>query len=732
MRSRDVLILGTAGVSILAVVLLLTGVPALPTLMLVLFVLWQAVAGVIVWRWLRPKAPLLEVAGAALAVGTALAALSGLATATAGLGPWGWAVPSAAAAAVWLARHRRRVVDERGLGDPLDAPAVWGLAAAVVPGLAILAYALRSYPLTWDGSWTAYHPDMPFFEALSTSLARFGAFESPFMSDGLVRYHWLSYAWAGQLTVAADAVPFVTITRVLPVVALLGSAAMVVSWTRQLSPRSWTPVLAGLLLSLGGFTGAVFGGVLTMDSPSQSMSVLWLIAFCMAVIHVTTSQVRLLPAALLVGVLSLSLIGGKVSAAAPAVAGVLLMTAVQWVRRDVPRRRSVWVLVATLLGAMAGFAAFLSGSLGGGGLTIGSLVNKASSQQGLNPIDTKYAVVAGTAILLLAVVPRWAGILWLLTRREWRWRPEVMLSVGLAGSSLAALVAFNSFNEVWFSSTVSGPLAAITAVGAGSALDHLSPRARPTARAILTVAGVLAAAMFATVWVLWATGASGGNVWVPTLRWLGPIAAWLLALVLGAFLGAWGRGRLSLSGLAAGAALLLVLVSVPGRLLGAGTGLIAIQENGLRNEWFSLGSSDYAPGPDMTPLDDWTSTRMDAARWLWDNSAPTDLLATNITFGPFVAGVSHLPTYVSARWYQTPYGPPWMSPELLTREERAWAFIDTPSTQTLSPLCDAGVRWLWIDVGRTEQRDWEPFARTVVQNDDTIIAEVDPSACAQT
>jgi len=719
-----------AGVVTLTAVPMLTGVPAPTAALLTVFVMWQAVAGVAVWRWLRPTASLLEVAGAALAVGTALAALSGLLTSTLGLGPWGWAVPSVAAGLVWLLRRRRTAAGTEAPAPTIDRPSLWGLVAGVVPGLAILAYALRLYPLTWTGSWTGYHPDMPFFEALSTSLARFGAFESPFMVDGVVRYHWLSYAWAGQLTVAADAEPVVTITRVLPVVALLGCAAMVAAWTRSLSPQAWTPTLAGLLLSIGGFVGAVFGGVLTMDSPSQSMSVLWLMAFVIAVVHVTTSQVRLLPASLFVGTLSLAMIGGKVSAAAPAVAAVIVMAGVQIVRGDVPRHRALWTLAATVLGSATGFALFLSGSVGGGGLTIGSLVDRAASQQGLNPIDTKYAVVAGTLILVLAVLPRWAGVLWLLTRREWRWRPEVTLSVGLGASSIAALLAFNSFNEVWFSSTVSGPLAAVTAVGTGSAVSYLSSRPRPSARAVLVAAIVFAAAVYVVVWWLWATGASGGNTFTPTLRWLGPVAAGVLAAVAGLLLSWWGRGRIGVVGILAGSVVVLVLLSVPGRLLGAGTGLVGIQENGLRDEWFSVGDSTYLKGPDYGPIEDWTSTRMDAARALRDAADPSDVLATNLTFGPFVAGVTQLPTFVSARWYQTPYGLPWMVEELLLREQQSWRFIDDPTEMSLVPLCEAGVRWLWIDLARTEARDWAPYAVTVLENEDTAVAEIDRAACS--
>ena len=707
-------------------VLTVSGSPLITSLLLSILVVFQAVSGAALWRVVRPQAPPLEHAGAALAVGTAFAALAGIATATLGWGSWGWAVPSVVALAFI---GRSRFLTAPSSRSSWDKPTVLGLTAALVPGLAIVAYALRLYPLAWTGTWGRYHPDMPFFEAISIHIANFGPFSTPFLTEGAVRYHWLSYAWAGQLTLAADAAPFITITRVLPVVALAGSAAMVASWTRQLSKRSWTPTLAGLLLSLGGFTGAVFGGVLTMDSPSQSMSVLWLIAFSIAVVHLVQNRNSLWLSIPFVGLMSFALVGAKVSAAAPAVAGVLLMTAVEALRRRTKSLQAIWLAVATAVGTGLGFAFFLAGSLGGGGLTIGSLVDKASSQQGLNPTDTRYAVVAGTAILVLAVLPRWAGVFWLASQREWRWRPEVTYSLGLAISSIGALIAFNSFNEVWFSSTVSGPLAAISAVGAGDALSRISRHSDRSPWTLILVTTAIAALIFAGIWQLWSTGASGGNVWVPTLRWLGPILAWIVAILAGLVIAWFCLKHLSFHGTIAAAVAVLVFVSVPGRLLGLGTGLVATQENGLRNEWFSVGQIKYALGRDKQAPEEWSDAQLRAAAWLRANAESSDLLGTNLTLGTLVPAITHLPTYVSGIGYQSPYGYPSMSPVLLAHEEQVWDFIENPSMQAVQPLCDANVRWLWIDLSRTDRRDWQPFYSTQVTEPDTVIAELDSSQC---
>jgi len=256
-------------------------------------------------------------------------------------------------------------------------------------------------------------------------------------------------------------------------------------------------------------------------------------------------------------------------------------------------------------------------------------------------------------------------------------------------------------------------------------------RARPGTVALLAVAGVCAGVAFGIVWALWLTGPSGGNVFIPTLRWLGPVAAVGVALIAGCGLAWWGNGRLRLRGALAGVALILVLVSVPGRLLGIGTGQIGSLSNGIRTEWFSFGSEFPLPVIDTTVITDWTSTRMDAAAWLSDRAAPDDLLATNLTRGAFVSGVTRLPTFVSAIGYQAPYGFPEAQATLLDRERQAWEFIDRPAAASLRPLCRDQVRWLWIDPALTAARSWEPWAAVVLEHPDVILARIDAGACQQ-
>ncbi len=709
----------------LPITLVATGVPPVTSVLLTLLVAWQTLGGFIVWRSIRPHSTPLELLGMGIAIGTAMAALTGLLTSTVGWGPWGCLLPTLGALAF---SYRTRGTHAKTTNQT-DRWEVSAFLATVAAGLAVFWYAVRSYPLTWTGTWTGYHPDMAFFEALANSLARFGAFESPFMSGGVVRYHWLSYAWSGQLAVITDAAPFVGITRVLPLVTLLGSAAIIIAWTRRMSSISWTPLLAGALLTVSGFVGAVFGGILTLDSPSQAMSTLWLLAFTVTALHLLSSPSRW-PSYALLALLAASITAGKVSAAAPALAGVLLTVLVLRIRGEVPARRAIAIIVVTAFAMLAAFALFIAGSAGGGGLQFGSLLDRSSSQQGLNPLDGSRGVILGTGLLILAIIPRWAGVAQLLIDRSWRWRAETWLSLGMAGSSLLALVLLNSFNELWFSVSASGPLAATSAVGVGLAISTLRPRNKPPTAQILIVAAITAAAAFASIWWVWSSGASGGNVFITTQRWLGPVIGITAATVAGLLLSFLSLKRITGTGVVAGTIITLVFLAIPGRLLGAGSGQVGVLDNGIRNEWFNVGREDRAKTLDTVIETAWSGDQLEAAAWLRKNADPTDLIATNLTLSPFVAATTHLPTYISAIQYQYDYGTAAMRPETVTREHHSWDFINDPSRKSLKPLCDAGIKWLWVDPTRRTTRNVETEGQPTYTNSDVTVIDLGQRVCA--
>jgi len=467
-----------------------------------------------------------------------------------------------------------------------------------------------------------------------------------------------------------------------------------------------------------------------LDSPSQAMTALWLLAFTVAVLHLVGSAHRW-PDYVVVAALAATITAGKVSAAAPALAGVLLMVLILRIRGQLPTRRAVTIVLVTASGMLAAFLLFIAGSAGGGGLQIGSLLDRSASQQGLNPLDGPRGVILGTLILILAIIPRWAGIAQLLVDGGWRWRAETWLSLGMAGSSVLALIALNSFNELWFSVSASGPLAATSAVGVGQAVSALRPRNKPPALEIVIVAAITAAAAFAAIWWVWSSGASGGNVFVTTQRWLGPVIGIAAAIIAGLLLSLYALKRITATGAIGGAVIILVFLAIPGRLLGVGTGQVGVLDNGIRNEWFNVAREDRAESLDSIIETVWSGEQLEAAAWLRDNAEPTDLVATNLTLSPFVSATSHLPTYVSAIRYQYDYGTSAMRPTLLTRESDVWTLINDPTNERLQPLCEAGVKWIWVDPNRPGQTMDLPSTRLVLQNPAVSVLLIDTKSCGR-
>jgi hypothetical protein len=699
----------------------------------------QAAGGGLIWHLIRRgHSGVVENLGMGLAVGTSLSVLCALVTTTLGLGLWGWLFPTVVALVAWLL-SRRRAVQPRGSssgshttprsGD-LDRPTVVALVVAAVLGVISFVPNLLSYPLSWVGIWGKYHADMLFFEALGKSLAHFGPLDSIFTPDALIRYHWLVYAWSGQVADLGSADNFVTLTRVLPFVSVLGSCLVAIIWARKLSQAWWVPSLAVVLLIMGGYVGATYGVIFNFDSPSQSMTMLWLLALSWAVVTFLDgphqpSRARIAWLAT-IGVLMVSLAGGKISAGVVAIAAVVFLAIAAYAVRAPWRRRAGIVAVVALVAFIVGYLLIVAGSANPGGLRILSVLDRASSVQGLNPISGARGIILGTVIMIIAIAARWAGLGWLLVDPKQRRSPSTLLALGFALAGLATVVLLSGgLNDTWFALAASAPLAVVSAAGVGEAAIAIGgPRGSTR---VVILAAVIAVVLYVIVTVLWLTGASGGNVWVATARWLGPIVAVVGALAGGWILARVFHDRLRFAWLA-GAIVILVLVSAPGRLLGVGSGQVGVQP-GLSSDAFAP-ISQYVPGLDTIAIHEWSDTQVRAANWLRTNAGRDDLLATNVTFSPLVTALSGVQTYASGVLYQAPYGRPSGIDPLLKREAASWAFVDAPSKLALMPLCEAGVAWIWVDPTRTSNKDWLPWASVVSTDADVVILRLDRSDCA--
>jgi len=695
-------------------ILVFTGVASPTAGLLTIAVGLQAITGAAFWRLLRPKrsVPILESVGVGVGLGTALAMLVGLFLS--------WWIAPALGFILWIGFRRfRGAVAPLA---PLQRPDLLALVVGLIPGLAALLLAIRSYPLRWSGLWTGYHGDMAFFEALAASQARLGPGASIFVDGADLRYHSLAYAWAGELTVFTQAEPFVVLTRLVPIVMLVAAIGIVSAWTRNLSKLWWTPSLAVGLVVTGGFVGATFGGILNIDSPSQTISTVWLLVLSLTLLEGLRPH-NFGRHALVFAALVVAVTGSKISTAAIAAAGLGVVLLAGLVRRTPWRWRAAGFSV---IGLVAGFAAYLwllSGSANKGGLDLFSLLDRASSVQGLNPVITPRGVLAGIVLLILAVLPRWSGLVWLWGDRSTRWEPTTIYGTGLAiGGVGALLVLSGGFNDLWFAISASAPLAVLSAVGVGSAVMFLGSKAN---RRILlaVISGLLTSVVVA---LLWTTGTTGiiGIGW----RWIGPLVAIVAGLVVGLVL---SRKQSNHRWKSAGAYAIvaLVVMSLPARVMYAAVEPFAQEYGGSRSPVTFTNSGDFVALRDRDAPPGWSDSHNRAGEWLRSNAGFNDVVATNVTRGALVPALSRLTTYASNLRLQTPYGRQDQVDRALERERDSWDFIDSPSLSSVEPLCAAGVDWVWVDTRKTPIRNWEPFATLAWESPEVFILKIDQSAC---
>lgn len=728
--------LGLLGASIFGAILVALGAVALGLsgadwaasagASLVVFV--QGVSGGLVTMLIvRRQLTVLEFVGGGLAVGSACAVV--LMILGSPFGPqaraWGWLVlPGATLATFLVGRGRKWLPGSIGLRWDRPSALVAAVGGAAV-GLAALAVNLGRYPLS--GPWERFHPDMPFFEALGTSTVKFGPGVDVFMAGDEIRYHWLAYAWPGQLTVALDLAPFLALTRLVPALVVVGLAALTAGVVGRLGRRWWGPVLAVALVVSGGFAGAAYGVVPNVDSPSTALTALWLLCFV-----VLASNSRLDPrvgfvVALMVGFL---LSGAKVSAIA--VLGmawiVIVFLGVAW--RAAWMRSALIQLFGLLVGATVSFLAFVVGSASSGDLRLLTWDFRASSVQGLDFGSGWWGVAVGTLLLSIAVVPRAAGIFGLRPRSH-----EVALAVGLVAASVVPLwLLSQGVNELWFAVAAAAPLAVLSALGLEGLWDRVD--ASDGARR-WSVAAVLAGLVSAgAIAVLWPFGASD----VISVRSVGPLLPWIVGAVLAA--AAWLR-----SGRSIGVAVLATTLVVTASL---GRGITAFGDVGLESstgrnlparsesvasntvpketpasEQRTPNGAQLPPTPVMVESVEWSHLRNEAALWLRDRAASGDILANDQTESAMIPAVTAMKTYLSAYPYQLMYGTRGQAALVGERQVYSQGLSNGLRAESREAFCAAGVDWLWIE-NRLKDVDL-PLA---FMNEEVTIYALEETSCA--
>lgn len=232
--------------------------------------------------------------------------------------------------------------------------------------IVVLAIAGTLTLVTRPTIWWITQTDTHFYQAISTSVAKWGFRDSILTSGYSLKYHWFPYAWTGMVSRISDAPDWVVLTRVGPLVATLCIVALVWTITLRLVENRNAAIVSVLIFAASPVFGdwSLSVSLAMFGSYSQHFATIWLLPILLWMIDVVRGALRA-PWVLML-IFLLGLVGGKVSHAAGALVAVLGFELARFLQNRKARRSSVvesFVAVMTVLGSTL----FLFGT--GGSLT---------------------------------------------------------------------------------------------------------------------------------------------------------------------------------------------------------------------------------------------------------------------------------------------------------------------------------------------------------------------------
>jgi hypothetical protein len=610
--------------------------------------------GFVVIRSIADRSSLEEnlIGAAALGLGLELAAWSLFrALGVDALVIWWWLPVLAIFAAVpalrttWLRRHR-------------SALAVWwNWSLAAVCLLAVVAIdvgGFRANPLPPSNG--VVYVDLWWHLAMVQELMRDAPAQVPQVAGEALNYHLHAHAHMAVASATARVEPEVVLFRlwILPIVVVtIGLVAML---ARRVSAALWAgPVAAWLTVGVmaGGFIwpgrlGEVAGSPIVFASPSQLIANVFMVAGLWLLVDIVRGRSGRWHVVLF-GLLAWAGIGSKPTVGALLLAGVVAAAAASVVVRRARPNRATIVAGAGLLGLL-GFSLATQNSEASRFTVLGSLrgnrvydeLNPHSGLRAVNDgllldsIDDGRALVAVVFALIVLLGFESVRLIGLGVLARQRTRRDLAGWL-LAGAVVAGWGAFFVLDHVGYSQAYF----LITAVPAGAALTAWllvdAVGARPAREAVPVIAAGLG---IGVVTSLVAIGAAEQVLALPGGGMLDLVATPLVVVAAVAAVSAFLWRRLRSSGLVGPLGLALAISIVIGIASAPAVSTIA-------GRLVRFGSTPGAAAVDTAAAGFVTAGELHAARWLRDNSAEDDVIATNLHCRP----PTNEPIYCDARGY---------------------------------------------------------------------------------
>lgn len=628
-------------------------------------------------------------------------------------GEWVWPLPLAVVgAALLLANHRFLFGRRRDLAV---------LATLIAIGSCVTVLATR--PKIWWITQTDQH----FYQAISSSLAKWGFNDNTLSSGFRLSYHWFPYAWSGLVQRLSDAPDWIVITRVGPIIATLCIVSLVWVISRRMFESKNVAALSVMLFATSSVSGdlALNIDLAMFGSYSQLFATIWLLPILLWMIDADRRTIS--SNSVLVSILLVGMVGGKVSHAAIALVCVLGFESFRFITFPELRKSCILhsavalttVLVTTLL--LFGN----DGSISFRFLTWVSYVQGDLYQfvQGEMPGFSRWKLflLAGAlllGILFATVATIFGGFVWLRRQRA--------IFFALICSVVVGVVLSN------FSSGPSGPnglffvhssIMLAVALSGSTIWQSLQafPEQRIKARMILVLA--LATVLYLTVNYLIPSQNLGTSTaaYLRTSRSLSFMAGVFLIVVVCAFQKK--NRRLTTS---FGATVLVFLLGLSSVSFLAKS-VMSFEKN---YSSFATNGQTYVASVSLEEV----------ARWFENETLTTDIYASNYLCDETSCGSPDYSTkslmsalinrrsLVQAPYFAAAYTRDRNSvdaAQIPVRIEASTSFASSPTRETLSFLIQQDVRWYVVDKTVAKTNWWQKSDSVVFGNEEFLVIDLD-------
>lgn len=696
-----------------------TGVGVYEALLITALVTFHTTAGGLLWIASRRAAHLesIEIVGVGLVLGAILHHVATQAPIIKELAHSGLLVPSLVVALSLVISPLRQSLKVCAIEPPRPS-ALRIIAGSLAIGTGLLIPFWIRHPLHFDGLFV-YTTDIPFHEAWANSLAIWGSQDNSLLVDTPIRYHWFSHGWVGGIKHQLGIEPFVTVTRSLPLFAVVGVSLLAPLWTAKLTTTARFSLLSPALIFLGLHFGSPHDLGMVPTSPSHVIEIPLILATMFVFSTAIRGQIKGPSSALLVGSLGFSTALAKVTSVPILLAGVsfsFLMTGLL-------TRKTRQLLMPSLsltAGLLSGLFIAIGGRTGLGvtesanGFTFEPFAVFQYFEYVTVPLSlfsdrTSLYIVIGVAAMLLSVSMSLSGIGVLIVKRKTRLDPETWIGVGAVSAAVVLVLLLNQpgYSQIYFLLSAAIIAAPLSSWGVLELIEdaNLKP---PDIWLALAVGLVL---------FLISQLADALNPLDSLKTSISLFALWVGAFLVGiTMLKLTDHERqisytrtFSLMAVSLMSVTIIDSAAIYGRYLG---GALA------KDSKFDLQS-----------INSWNRHHREALEWVRTKTPQDDIVASNRV----CSDIDGIPLDCASRWFLTAaissrrvlvegysytVGPTAM---VAQRVRDTVAFVDHPTVLSHQELWKQDVRWMVVDKNVTTQRSWIPYAEIEFENDDVAI-----------